>query len=232
MRLGLGSGADPHATVAELAESCARRGLLALEVSTSDVTAFDSLGHVDDADLGEGVRLTSILADEAHTALATVVARRLAVPLVLDRGHDNEAAVAAASVAMAAGVTALPLMHGPADGWLPLLPATVPFAWQVDDSVMDPASDAERISRHNGGPVCIRLVGGGPETALQDGRGIGATLRVLALAGYAGPLIVTPSSHRYRVAWAGWLGRRGGWGCGSSGDRAASAPLTLTGTGQ
>lgn len=120
-------------------------------------------------------------------------------------------------------------MRGPVEDWLQLLPASMPFAWQVDESVPEFAGDAARLLRHGSGPAFIRLVGGGPETALQDGRGVGALMRVLALAGYAGPLVVTPSSHRYRVAWASWLGRRGGWGCGGSGDAKPAAPLTLTG---
>lgn len=232
MRLGLGSGADAQASVPELAAACARRGLSALEVDAGDGAAIDSLANVASADLGQGVTLASIVADEAHTALATVIARRLAVPLVLDRGHDNAAAAAAAGRAASAGVVALPLMQGPASGWLGLLPASMPFAWQVDESVSDPAGDADRIMRQNGRPGSIRLVGGGPEAALQHGRGVGATLRVLALAGYDGPLIVTPSSRKYRVAWASWLGRRGGWGCGSAGEGNTTTPLTLTGTGQ
>ena len=36
-------------------------------------------------------------------------------------------------------------------------------------------------------------------------------------------LILAPSSTRYRVAWETWLGRRGGWGCGSSGERSLTA---------
>jgi hypothetical protein len=234
MRLGLGSGADPDATAAELAEACARRGLHALEVSAAD-DAFASLDQFASADLGHGVTLVGILAAAAATEDATAMARRLAVPVIMDRGGDNgdnAAAVAAASVTAVANVSAVPLMRGAAEEWLQLLPASMPFAWQVDESVPDPAGDAARLLRLGSGPVLIRLVGGGPETALQDGRGVGALMRVLALAGYTGPLVVTPSSRRYRVAWSSWLGRRGGWGCGSSGDARTTTSLHLTGVQQ
>jgi hypothetical protein len=229
MRLGLGSGADPNATAAELAEACARRGLSVMEVSAADAAAFTSLAEFSSADLGRGVTLVGILSGKAATDEATATAQRLGVPLIMDRGGDNAAAVAAAIVGGVANVSVMPLMQGRAWDWLQLLPASMPFAWQVDESVSDPAGDAARLLRHGSGPALIRLVGGGPETALQDGRGVGALMRVLALAGYAGPLVVTPSSRRYRVAWAGWLGRRGGWGCGSSADAKGTASLTLTG---
>jgi hypothetical protein len=68
----------------------------------------------------------------------------------------------------------------------------------------------------------IRFIGGGPEAALQEGRGIGTLMGRLALAGYNGAVILAPSATRYRVAWESWLGRRGGWGCGS---KSAAAEL-------
>jgi hypothetical protein len=46
--------------------------------------------------------------------------------------------------------------------------------------------------------------------------GVGAMMRRLAVEGYAGTLVLAPSTARFRVAWRKWLGRRGGWGCGSS----------------
>ena len=74
----------------------------------------------------------------------------------------------------------------------------------------------------------IRIAGGGPEAALQEGRGVGALMARLALAGYDGVLILSPGAPAYRVAWETWLGQRGGWGCGS---RASDPSLVVLGGG-
>lgn len=61
----------------------------------------------------------------------------------------------------------------------------------------------------------IRFRGGGPEAAQQSGLGVGALMARLALARFAGPLVLAPSTPKYRYIWHAWLGRAGGWGCGS-----------------
>ena len=53
-------------------------------------------------------------------------------------------------------------------------------------------------------------------------------MRELALAGYGGSLALAPSDQRYRVVWNAWLGRRGGWGCGSKAGAHASLPVSRT----
>jgi hypothetical protein len=75
----------------------------------------------------------------------------------------------------------------------------------------------------------IRLLGGGPEAALHEGGGIGEVMGRLALSGYAGTMVLAPSSDRYRVAWQTWLGRRGGWGCGSRVSHPSLVQLSSTG---
>ncbi len=94
-------------------------------------------------------------------------------------------------------------------------PGTVGLAWDVapdDPGLKVPgavlAAADDRI-RH------IRLYGGGPEAIGQEGIGVGRLMSALALSGYSGALALAPSDRRYRYAWGAWLGRRGGWGCGS-----------------
>lgn len=70
----------------------------------------------------------------------------------------------------------------------------------------------------------VRLAGGGPESTLHEGRGIGELMARLALARYDGTVMLAPSSPTYHVLWDRWLGRHRGWGCGSH----ASDPSLVT----
>jgi hypothetical protein len=115
------------------------------------------------------------------------------------------------------GFPVLRLHHADPASWIESVIASgVPVGWHIDSTVERVAEALPRLLENPGLLSYIRLEGGGPESAMQEGRGIGDLMRRLALAGYSGPLILTPSSPRYRVAWSTWLGRRGGWGCGSS----------------
>ncbi|MGH7444320.1 MAG: hypothetical protein ACREKM_05565, partial [Longimicrobiales bacterium] len=118
-------------------------------------------------------------------------------------------------------------VRGAASAWLnAVVHAGIDFAWEIDLADSNPAADADAVLDAASAQLrYIRFVGGGPEAALQEGRGIGALMGRLTLAGYVGPLVLTPSSARYRVAWAAWLGRRGGWGCGSTAG--ANDPVRL-----
>jgi hypothetical protein len=227
MQLGISSAADPTASADELIEACLRRGLFALELRCGDAAARpDGLAAALRRGEEAGVRLTGILTDGSSAgSIARSLPERPAVPLLLAVDGPHSAALAAAEAMRAAGTAALPLLRGGAGGWLDDV-GDAPFAWQIDDAVHDAAADAALILQREAKLACVRLLGGGPETALQHGRGIGPLMRRLAMAGYSGPLIVTPSDHRYRIAWSVWLGRRGGWGCGSAGaSHNESVPL-------
>jgi hypothetical protein len=230
MRVGLSSDAAPGATIAELLDTCERRGLGVLELR---------VGGVDTAALHDVLRagahnesIAGLFADDASYSAGLVSAASASnVTVVLDSGASYASRMVEARRAAPRGCTVLPLMSGPAVRWLDAaVLARVPFAWQIDETCTDPAGDAAQILHHASLLAYVRLVGGGPEGVMQEGRGIGAVMKQLTLAGYAGPLILTPSSPRYRVAWATWLGRRGGWGCGSKAERSTSLKLaTRTG---
>ena len=42
---------------------------------------------------------------------------------------------------------------------------------------------------------------------MHEGRGVGELMARLALSGFGGMVILAPSSPRFHVAWATWLGR-------------------------
>ncbi len=64
-------------------------------------------------------------------------------------------------------------------------------------------------------PEHIILRGGGPEAAQYEGRGIGALMARLSLAGYAGTIALAPTSKAVLPVWNAWLNHGRGWGCGS-----------------
>jgi hypothetical protein len=231
MQLGVSSDADPQATLAELGAACLRRGLAALELRVrDDGTATDMLRQALAREAQESPRIAGLLGSSAALQPLADLAATLRAPLVVEAA-DHAGALQGANRLAALGATALPLMTGRAAEWLPAVAASgQDFAWQIDDAVADPAADVARMLEQGAAPAYIRLVGGGPEAVMQHGRGVGAVMRHLALAGYAGPLILTPSSRRYRVAWSVWLGRRGSWGCGSAGgsDTTLSAEPSTT----
>jgi uncharacterized protein (DUF2249 family) len=62
----------------------------------------------------------------------------------------------------------------------------------------------------------VRLHGGGPEQRDQDGRGVGPLLVELAISGFGGPIVMTPSTDAERPRWRDWLSSRKSAGCGSA----------------
>ncbi len=239
MRLGLSSAAAPDADLDALLTACAQRGLGVLELRAGDAHGVDA--EVDPAD--------GVIARERAAAAGITIggywtasydgAERLArtaealdAPILVAADEAIDARIAQVRRIEARGGTALVVVGGPADTWLDaVISAGIHFAWEVDAAHFDVSADTERVLRAGSdGLKCVRLLGGGPETALQEGRGIGPLMGRLAMRGYAGPLLLAPSSSRYRVAWASWLGRRGGWGCGSKVGDADVVPLS-TATG-
>lgn len=194
MRLGLSSAAAPDAPLADLLEACARRGIAALELREGDA---------------HGVRP----GDPAGAAAAAAEAGAAGVAISGYRLDPSpQTAHAEAALAELAAALGAPLIVGEAVR----LDGAVGVAWDADPLAGDVAAQGAALLERVGGRLhTIRLVGGGPETALNEGRGIGALMTQLALAGWAGTLVLAPSGRGYRVAWEQWLGRRGGTGCGS-----------------
>ena len=187
MRLGLSSAAATDADIDALLASCARRGLAALELRDEDAHGVSDV---------ESARAAAVLASDFGVAIAGIrvvtsadvdraaaLAEQLGAAVLVatgsleDRVNDTRRLVAR-------GVQALLEVNGPADGWLDALQgADTDVAWQIDQGVTDLAGDVQRVLRAMPGRLrYVRLLGGGPETAMEDGRGIGALMGQLALA--------------------------------------------------
>jgi len=233
MRLSLSSAAAPDAALAELLAACARRGLAALELveghahgvtAELDAARADAVhGAASDAGVAVcGLYREMLGAPELEPAARLAATLRAPVVVQAD-GVDPELLPAAAAAFTAAGAELL-LAHGSDPDVVELindslagLPESRPvgLAWEVRPESDDPALIGRVLAAAGPRLRHVRLHGGGPESAQQTGRGVGALMARLALARYTGPLVLTPSDPRFHYVWRAWLGRAGGWGCGS-----------------
>lgn len=244
MRLSLSSAAAADWTLPELLEACERRGLTGLELVaghrhgvTAEVGAVHlvSIGELLDA---AGVGIVAYRVEElgavadsklawlSGTLGAPVVVSRSALGALGDGFAELRAwALRAADLFDRWGGELL-LEHGSdashARSFRSLVESegtgVLGLAWDAIPSDPRFGSESSAVLASAGSALRhIRLRGGGPESAGQEGQGIGALMARLTLGGYRGALAITPSTDRYRVAWGAWLGRRG-WGCGSKGS--------------
>lgn len=232
MRLTLSSEAAPDCSLAELLEVAARRGFAGVELVSGHVHGVDLwlptaelLEHVEGP--GEMPRVSAFCpatGEEACSVEAALLSRALRVPIIAPPGEWDEALLHGAARVYRAMRGTLLLTHGsdPAEaaalGALiaEATPGVLGLAWEVDPAIADLATAAPKVLDATGTLLrYVRLRGGGPEAAEQEGRSVGVFMAPLALARYAGPLALTPSTPTYLRAWGAWLGRRGGWGCGS-----------------
>lgn len=224
MRLGLCSGALPEASFDALLEAAERRGLSVVELREGDGHGVDparpraAAGAVE-GQAARGVEVTGYRTTGAADPLrAARLGRLLQVPILVDGPADAGTRLERACRIAGQGAAVAVVVGGP---------DALVDARAVRDEGLELAWDAEPESDAPGRTVAalldevgprlrhVRLHGGGPEAALHEGKGIGEMTGRLALAGYDGTVILTPTSSRYRIAWQAWLGRRGGWGCGS-----------------
>lgn len=239
MRLGLSSAAAPDAGLAELLEALVRRGLAALELREGDghgVTPDDAAVRARRAAAraaATGVAITGYYTTRVGHDLALArLAYALGAPVIVDGPFDAATRIDRARQMAAVGVDVAVLVRGESavHDAARAASAGLVLAWEVDLRSGSPGGIGESLLRRFPGRLRhIRLLGGGPETATQEGKGIGELMGRLALAGYEGVLVLAPSTTRYRVAWRNWLGRRGGWGCGSR--TAEPSPLQLGAAG-
>jgi hypothetical protein len=223
MKLGLSSAAAIGAGIGDLVEICRVRGLSGIELRLHDLDAAGVLASARDGIVMIAGCYSETSSDAAQLAS---ISRRLHAPIIVADECSIDTRIRRARAIDGAGGRALVLARGDADNWFPAISqAGVDYAWEIDPAATDITAEIDTILHTP--PYAlryIRFIGGGPEATMHDGRGIGALMSRLALAAYDGAVILTPSSPRYRVAWSTWLGRRGGWGCGS---KAAPATGTL-----
>lgn len=222
MRLTLSDAADPEAGPDQLLGAARRRGFAGVELSR------DLPRVVTDLRTGrwtptEGLRLESFrtaeVQDAYHPRLKDASAA-LGVPVIVPLEELSQHAGAARRLAEAYAGAGGRLVGGSTDpdllrwvgGHIPEMAVALDvIPGETTSGDVSRAADAtgDRLTH-------VRLFGGGPEAADQDGTGVGTLMSQLARRRFRGALVVTPSHRRYRVAWRTWLGRRGGWGCGGS----------------
>lgn len=233
MRLALSSAAAPDASLEELLDACVRRGIDALELEEGHGHGLDpgTTHHEAAADAAArarafgvalaGFRLAMPLPDPddapALAAFGGALGAPLLVPLHGPAAERSGAGREGAELVRAldrAGARAVAVVVG--GGVEDVTDPAAPLAWDADPTRAPLSAAAARLLEGLGPRlVHVRLLGGGPEASQQEGRGVGALMARLALAGFGGTIALAPSSARYRVIWDAWLGRRGGWGCGS-----------------
>lgn len=225
MRLALCSSAAPDATLSGLFEACARRGLAALELREGDAHGLNP----ECEDIAEvltprqaptvGVPIVAYRTlRPGHDLWLGRLSRALDVPILLDGPTSVRSRLdRAAGISEVAGRVAIVVRGEDSVGDAEAAAREgVDVAWDADPARGHLGDRVSRLLDRFGGRLrYIRLLGGGPEATLHEGVGIGEVMGRLALRGYAGMVALAPSSDRYRVAWQTWLGRRGGWGCGS-----------------
>ena len=219
MRLALSSAALPDAPLHELATAAARRGFAGVVLECAGEIDVDAARRsVEDAGLRVlGVRMADGAA--AHARMAARLDAPLITPVV-----DAAAAVAAARSWQDSGADAaltLDVTGAPVD----VLEAAASLArcglrgiglgWVLRPDAAAPLEAGARLREVAATVRHIRLHGGGPETQTQGGTGIGTLMAQLALSGFDGVVSLAPGNPRFRTAWAFWLGRHGGTGCGS-----------------
>jgi hypothetical protein len=237
MRLTLSSAAAPDADLEELAAACARRGLAAIELCAGDAHgmdvehgALDRIAAVSRA-AAAGIGISAYRTGAYHETDRLIrMSAALGVPILLDpaAGTLTDCIRAAARLRRAGAQVAI-VVRGAAAvrDAADVAAAELGVAWDADPANVPVAQHAEALMEDCAAALRhVRLIGGGPEVALREGMGVGALMARLALARFDGDLVLAPSSPRYRVAWQTWLGRRGGWGCGS---KAEGAVLPLAG---
>ncbi|MBK6529297.1 MAG: hypothetical protein IPF99_06815 [Deltaproteobacteria bacterium] len=95
-------------------------------------------------------------------------------------------------------------------------PPSVGLAWDLRPGSEDLSSSGAVLLAARRHLRLVRLYGGGPEQHQQDGRGIGPLLVDLAISGYGGPIVLTPSAPAELPRWRDWLASRRSTGCGSA----------------
>ena len=203
MKLALSSAAAPGLGFDALIDACLRRGLEGVELVE---------GHAHGATPAAGAHRLAELRDRAAASGIEIVAYRLA-----SAGSVDVAAVH--RMAEMLGAPVFPAVCGLSCAVDDV--EKVALCWQVEPAVGDVTPQIKPTLRAAGRMLaCIRMCGAGPESAQWSGRGIGSLMVALTMSGFAGSLILAPSSVGTLPVWRTWLGRAKGWGCGSrNGDR-------------
>lgn len=225
MHTALSSAAAPRASLDDLLAGLTRHGLEAVELRVGDghaVNAAASLLTLQEAAhaLREvRVRVAALLdEDGVPTEFALRAVRALDTQLVVGGAATLDERLRRADAARAATVPVAVLVGGrqaDADARV-VRGAGHRVVWEAHPDDAPLAEACDRVLAASADALAgVRVCGGGPEGSLHEGRGIGALMARLTVAGFDGALILAPSDRKYHLLWESWLRRHGGWGCGS-----------------
>jgi uncharacterized protein (DUF2249 family) len=100
-------------------------------------------------------------------------------------------------------------------------------AWEVRPT-RENLGDAPAVLLVTGGALrYIRMRGGGPELADQEGSGIGGLMASVALSGYDGTVTLAPTTPDRAPAWEKWLGGKAKHGCGGAHPHGRREPVDV-----
>jgi hypothetical protein len=230
MQLALSSAAAPDLDLPALLELCARRGLAGVELQLGSADRELSAETLPELAGGTTVRSGSarLLAfraqrsDIAGLGHLARVAGSAGVPAIVGWPDALEGLEHAAGLFRTAGARLLLEVDSDARRAEAIVeridacgPDVLGLAWDVRPGHELPAAPRKLLEIAGERLHHVRLFGGGPESVSQTGQGVGALMARLTLARFTGPLVLTPSTSRFHEAWSRWLGRNGGWGCGS-----------------
>lgn len=225
MKLSLSAAAAPGVALEALDAACRARGLDGIElvVETGDDT--ESLAARVRA---AGIRVVALrageLAEPARRALSRL-SGALAVPLSVPLGAVTDASLpelarlfadAGGTVLFGFGTDLEQVLAATAALRRAGNPPSVGLAWELRPSSEDLGSSGAVLLAAREHLRLVRLYGGGPEQRDQDGRGVGPLFVDLAISGYGGPIVLTPSRAEELGRWRDWLSSRKIAGCGSA----------------
>jgi len=218
--LSLSAEAAPQLSLDALDAACHARGLDGVELVLSERL----LGLPSPV---RGVRVVALRAAHIDERTAPALARasaELGVPVSVPPGVLDRPTLARVAPAFAGGGKLLIGHDTDLDEALAALAAiraagfssALGLAWEIRPSSapLVQASAVLNATRELLG--LVRLHGGGPEQRSQDGRGVGKIFTELALSGYAGPIVLTPSGPQALAGWERWLYSTKPAGCGTA----------------
>jgi len=214
MKLSLSTAASPGVALDVLDAACLARGLDGIELVIDpgdDAASLAALG-------GRVVALRAETYDDALARLSGELGIPVSVPLgALDsiprlaRTFEDAGGTLLLGFAtdLAQVVAAMAALRDAGN------PSSLGLAWELRPSSDDLGASSAVLLAAREHLRLVRLYGGGPEQRDQDGRGVGALFVDLAISGYSGPIVLTPSAPHELPRWREWLASRKSAGCGS-----------------
>lgn len=237
MQTGLSSAVAPGASLPELVKGAERHGLTVLELRAGDRHGVSGALAADTeaiARIVAGARAAHValsgyrdLGDEDHDALASL-SREIGATILVDMDASPMERLARAERLRLAGATVAVVVGGQAAASQARLIAGAGHAVAWDVTPGDGGLGAQGVAVLQAAGTTLQqvsLAGGGPESPLHEGRGIGELMARLTLARYTGTFILAPSDPSYHLLWERWLARPHGWGCGSHASDASLVTL-------